>query len=734
MKKLKVILLFLCSVALFAQKQPKVGLVLSGGGAKGFAHIGVLRELEKAGVQIDYIGGTSMGSAIAAMYAIGYDSYQIEELIKNINFYSLIKDKIPRREKTYFNKKFLEKHAFSLPFKNGKLELPLGLSKGQNALNLLTEIFAPVEHIVDFSKLPIPFYCLGTDIETGEEVILEKGSIPLAVRASSSFPSLVNPVDVEGRLLVDGGVANNFPVDIMRSKGMDIVIGVNVQGELVKREKLTSITEILGQIINFQMYAKSNEQIKGVDIHIQPEVKQYSVTSFDETDEIIQRGLKEAKLFSSVFEGIAKKQKKKRVKEKLVLEKKKFLISNIVVKGNKEYSRNYILRKLRLKEGDSISYKEISKKINTLTATNNFKRIDYFFESHYLEKKLILDVKEDEVQSFLRIGLHYDQLYQSAVLLNLHHKKLLFSNDEISADVIFGDDFRYDIQYFIDNGSYPSYGVSSRFNRFANNLTLNVGGVNKISLKYRDFTTRVYTQKTLDKKFALGVGLEHKRLSIKTETILTNNKETFFDKSNYVSSFAFLRLDTFNKKIFPTKGFNIDLNAKWYMYSDRNEDLDEFSEGSGSFQQFSQVNGSFSSVFDIKNKLTFQYFLDAGYTFGDEDSQVFDYRLGGYNKNFINNFKPFYGYEIGALTNQSFIKGALDIRYQVLKKHYVSAVVNFARVEENAFDFKNFVGDQKSGYGVGYGIESFIGPIELKYTWSPDHKDNFLLFNLGFWF
>jgi len=183
----RILFLLLFPFILFAQEQPKVGLVLSGGGAKGFAHIGVIRELEKAGVQVDYVGGTSMGAIIGGMYATGYNSDQIEKFIREADFTSLIQDKIPRREKTYFEKNFVEKHAFTLPIHKGKLNLPLGLSKGQNALNLLTEIFSPVDHVSDFSKLPIPFYCIATDIESGKEIIFENGSLPLAVRGSSKW-------------------------------------------------------------------------------------------------------------------------------------------------------------------------------------------------------------------------------------------------------------------------------------------------------------------------------------------------------------------------------------------------------------------------------------------------------------------------------------------------------------------------------------------------------------------
>ncbi len=724
---------FLFPILVFGQEKPKLGLVLSGGGAKGFAHISVLREIENAGIQVDYIGGTSMGAIIGGMYASGYSANQIEGFIRKADFTALIQDKIPRRQKTYFEKTFVEKHAFSLPLKKGKVHLPLGLSKGQNTLNLLTEIFSNVDHITDFSKLPIPFYCVATDLESGEEVILEQGSLPLAIRASSSFPTLLNPVEVDGKLLVDGGIVNNFPVNIMKEKGVDIIIGIDVQGELVGKKELTSVDDIIKQIINFQMYRNKDEQIDLVNIYIKPNVTDYAVTSFSKKDEIIELGNSEAKKFSKVFSEIAKKQDKKGLRPKVFLNRKKFLVDRIIINGNKNYSRNYILGKLQLVEGDSVSYHDISKKINTLSATNHFERIDYFFTNSFSGKKLTLKIKEEQVNSFLRVGVHYDNIYETNVLLNYNHKKILLQNDEVSLDFAFGDDLRYELQYFIDNGIIPSYGLSSRFNSFGYNFKVDFNDINRLNVNFSDFTNRLFTQTTLDKKFALGFGLEHKKVSIKTETILNQGNPTYFDNSNYINSFAFLRLDTFDKRIFPNDGLYVDFGFKWYMFSDRNNLLDDFTSGSERFNQFSQIEGTISNALSVTKNFTFQYTFAGGYTLGSENSQVFDYNLGGYNQNFINNFKPFYGYEIGSLNDQSFIKAAADFRYEIFKKNYINAIANFARVDESAFDFENSF-EVRSGYAIGYGLASFLGPIELKYSWSPDTKEGQILFNLGFWF
>ena len=262
-------LLFLFSLGLSSQKkQPKVGLVLSGGGAKGFAHIGVLKEIDKAGLQIDYIGGTSMGGIIGGLYAVGYSGNQIEQMMLNTDFLALLRDKLPRKAETFFEKEFGEKTVFTLPVNKGKIRLPRAISKGQNVLNFLSELLDTEKPHQDFSKLPIPFFCIATDLENGTPMLLEEGSLPLALRATGSFPSLLNPIEIDGKLLTDGGIANNFPVSLMKGKGMDIVIGVNVEGKLFQKEKLNSVVALLNQIMSYPMYRKTDEEIKKLEVII----------------------------------------------------------------------------------------------------------------------------------------------------------------------------------------------------------------------------------------------------------------------------------------------------------------------------------------------------------------------------------------------------------------------------------------------------------------------------------
>lgn len=253
MKKALIIILVFCTQLLAAQQnEPKIGLVLSGGGAKGFGHIGALKVIDSLGIKVDYISGTSMGAVIGSLYASGYSGKQLDSLFNEVDFDALINDFIPRSSKSFFERNNDEGYALSLPFDNFKIQLPSAISRGQNVFNLLSRLLIHVSDIERFDELPIPFFCVATNVETGQAVIMDKGSLPRSVLASGAFPSLFQPVIIDDQVLIDGGVVNNYPIEELRAKGMDIVIGVDVQDDLANREDLQSAPEILLQINNFR--------------------------------------------------------------------------------------------------------------------------------------------------------------------------------------------------------------------------------------------------------------------------------------------------------------------------------------------------------------------------------------------------------------------------------------------------------------------------------------------------
>lgn len=736
MKHIITLLIFFISFISYSQendsikKDLKVGLVLSGGGAKGFAHIAVLKVLEETGVRVDYIGGTSMGAIIGSLYAAGYTADELDSIIKSTDFTKIMLDEVPRKSKPFYEKESGEKYALTLPFKNGKIGLPKAMSKGQNVLNMMTELLEHVDTVSDFTKLPIPFICIATNIETGEKEVLNSGFLPKAVQASGAFPTLLEPIEIGGKLLVDGGIVDNYPVDEVKKLGPDVIIGVQLGNELANRDELNSAIDIVNQIMSFQIYASYDENIKNTDVLVSPNMTGFSVTSFDKYNEIFKIGDETARLQIEEFTKIAAQQIYKRGK---IIRKKppnKIAVKSIDIQGNNDYTMTYVKSKMRINKLDTITHAGFIEGINNLSATGNFTNVQYKVIEEEGGSRVELKLKQNEISTYLKVAVHYDELYKTAILVNVTSKHLLLKNDVMSADLILGDNIRYSFNYFIDNGSNWSFGFNSRYDRFNTALDFEFEpGIGKIDFKYRDFTNQLYVQTILNQKFALGIGAEHKRITAFTETF--DNSRTFddgksyFDKSDYLNTIAFLKFDTYDKKYFQKEGLYLDANFRWYVLS---------SDYREEFKSFSQIRVKLAYAHTFFDKLTLHLITEAGLNIGDNDIDILDFHLGGYGENYINNFVSFYGYDFAQLTDSGFLLTSLHFRYELFKNNYVMGMANAARADSDFINQGAIFDDTKLGFGIGYGIDSFLGPIELNYSYSPDTEDNYVYFNLGYWF
>jgi len=711
-------------------KRPKIGLVLSGGGAKGFAHIGVLKVLEEAGIKIDYIGGTSMGSVIGGLYASGYNASQIDSIFKKTNFDELINDYIPRSSKNFYGKKNDELYAIVLPFSNFRVGIPEALSKGMYNYNLLSSLTRNVRHIRDFNKLPTPFLCIGTNIETGQEVLLNKGNLVQAMMASAAFPSLFTPVEIDGNLLVDGGVVNNYPIQEVRNLGADIIIGVDVQDDLMKRKNLKNATRILVQITNLQSIDKMKNKIKDTDVYIKPDIRDFGVISFDRGEEIIRKGEEAA---FAVYEKIKTliPQTEFYKKPKLKIATDTIQIQKINTEQLDNYTKEYIRGKLRFKPGSTITYDNLKAGINNLNATQNFSTISYCLQPDGDKDDLDLVLKENPTQTYLKLGLHYDGLYKSGILLNLTHKKTFLKNDVTSLDIILGDNFRYDLNYYVENGFNISFGFRSRLNQFNRNVTTSLSNlvsenpnVSLINVDFMDINNQAYFQTIFVQKFLMGGGLEYKYLKINSPTL--SNEENIIDKSNYFSAFAYLKYDSLDDKYYPGSGLYFSTDLQTYLTS---------SDYTNDFKPFSIAKAELSFVNTLFKRATFKIDADAGFTFGNSSVPFFDFILGGYGYSKINNFNYFYGYDFLSIAGNSYIKTGITLDYEILRKNHVNFSANFANLGDDIFSTVDWVSMPKyTGYAVGYGLETIIGPIEIKQSWSPEMSKSFTWFSIGFLF
>ena len=717
----------------------KVGLVLSGGGAKGLAHIGVLKVIEEAGVRIDYIAGTSMGAVVGGLYAAGYTATELDSIFKAVNFDNIIQDNLPRSAKTFYERDDDERYVISLPFDNFKLKLPTSLSKGQNTYNLLAQNLDHVSGVDDFSKLQIPFFCIATDVEKGEQVILDNGYLPEAITASGALPSLFSPVLLKGKLLIDGGVINNYPIDELRAKNMDIIIGVDVQDTLRGRANLKTAPEVLIQINNYRSSKAMIEKKADTDIYIRPAIDEYSVVSFDDGSSIVAAGRSETLKQFDRLKEIASRQRplsRKRIKPQ---PNDSLNIAAVTITGNKNYTRSYVLGKLKLTPPVNVAYQDFANGINNLTATENFDKIGHRLQKTEEGNILHLELQESSSTQSVRLALHYDDLYRTAGLINLTKKRLFFKNDIASLDVILGDNLRYNLDYYIDKGFYWSVGIKSTYTSFDQGINarlledlqdIELPGLNRVTLDYQDLTNKIYLQTLFVKQFSLDLGIQHKFLDIETETLTpTSEGETgiIFERSHMGGVYAQLKYDTLDNKYFPNNGVFFDSDFDLFLFS---------SDFNNTFTEFGIANAQLKYVTSFGKAFSLTTEFGAGLKVGGTANKSLDFFLGGYGAKKINNLVPFLGYDYLSISGDGYVKGLLDLDFEFYPKNHLNITANFANVADDLFESPgNWLPPPAySGYSLGYGAETLLGPINIKYSYSPELNRSDWFVSLGFQF
>lgn len=719
------------SLNIFSQdsiKKPKIGLVLSGGGAKGLAHIGALKEIEKAGIKIDYIGGTSMGAIIGGLYACGYTAHELDSIFNSADSEAILQDKIPRGNKTFYEKNNDEVYFLTLPFQKLKVSVPKAYSKGLYNYNLISKLTHNYRFTKDFNQLKIPFLCVATNVETGEETVFRSGNLPVCLAASGAFPSLYSPVKIGEKYYIDGGVTNNFPVEEVKKMGADIIIAVDVQDDLKKIDDINGATGVLVQISNFKTLEKIEDKRKLVDVYIKPDIKGFSVISFDNGASIIQTGVEAAKKWKDKLESLGTNFKTEKQKNNEVL----LCLERLNIIGNKNYTRAYFIGKLRFNENESISYEQLSKGLNNLNSTQNFSSIKYVVKKGETDNILDIEVVENPIKTFLKLGLHYDDLFKSGALINVTKKNLVFKNDVLATDIILGDKFRYKFDYYIDNGFYWSFGLKSSLNQFSvesmNDFRSGdlLRKVNSKSLRinYFNLINQAYLQTIFVQKFLIGGGLEHKYVRISSPS--TDDTYGFIDNSSYFSAFGFLNYDSFDDKYFPKKGWYFNGDFQSYLYS---------SNYNNDFNKLTIFKADMAIVKTFYKKFTLKVQTEGGFTIGEKLNHIQDFSLGGYGFIKINNFKPFYGYDFLSLNGDSYVKACGTIDYEFVRKNHINFSANFSNIGNKIFDSGEwFTKPNYSGFSLGYGMQTLIGPIEIKHSWSPEIHTNYTWFSIGYCF
>ncbi|MCH7420193.1 patatin-like phospholipase family protein [Pseudomonas mosselii] len=409
------LLLMLTSFAVLAAEtaRPKIGLVLSGGAARGLAHIGVLKALEEQGVRIDAIAGTSMGAVVGGLYASGYSIAELEKLATTLDWQQALSDAPPRKDVPFRRKQddrdFLVKQKLSFR-DDGSLGLPLGVIQGQNLALLLESKLAHTADIRDFDKLPIPFRAVATDITSGEKVIFRRGHLPQVIRASMSIPAVFAPVELDGRLLVDGGMTDNIPVDVVREMGVDLAIVVDIGTPLRNRKQLATVVDVLNQSITLMTRRNSEEQLASLrreDILVQPPLSAFGVTDFGRARDMIDAGYRATRALDPRLAALRQPEGDSNLAVARSPKQRTPIITAIRVENDSKVSDDVIRYYIRQPVGEPLDLGRLQTDMGTLYGLDYFDQVQYRVAHKGDEHTLVINARGRRGGTdYLRLGLN----------------------------------------------------------------------------------------------------------------------------------------------------------------------------------------------------------------------------------------------------------------------------------------------------------------------------------------
>ncbi len=732
----------------FAQsknERPKVGLVLSGGGAKGMAHIGVIKAMEEAGLYPDYITGTSMGSIIGALYAIGYSADEIKEIALGIKWETVLTNDIPLDKVAFEEKAFYGRYFIELPIKNKQIGLPQGLIEGQELTMFLNKITRPAHGINDFHDLPIPFECIAADIENGEAVTLNSGSLPLAMRASMSIPTFFTPTLIDSTLFVDGGLIRNFPVQEALDMGADIIIGVFVSSDLDKKEDLTSMVAILSQSAFIMSAHDTREQIKLVDIYIEPNLKGYSTASFWDGPAIVKQGEKAGKEFLPIFKHLADSLDKfgpVRIPKKLPVTYN-YVFNTILIEGNTKVPDELILGKLRIAENETIDIDELEKRISLLYGTLYFSKIAYTIDHN--DKSLTIRVKEAPPGS-IKIAAHYDSDNKAGININLTSRNFLLPSSRFILEYDLAQNPRMDLNYFkylgkkqnfaiVLNTTWLGYDIPSYWNETEDDKNNANSGLTSL-LRNNFLNPSIRLQGTYRSNVTFGIGLEHINHSI-TPVVLDSinlvvGKFAFHKiTTNDWGTKIYYRSNSFNKPYFATKGFSSDISASYIF--DRNLYFLFKSNTLGNFENTSSPEGLILASLKIKSavpvfqNLTFKYSVSLNISNENSNPDAIEGLANFPYRTLVGGARPVgwftHSYQATPskrfnILNYSAISASLQ--WEIKKDIYFIGQIDYLESEypmkwiDNAIHTENIgTHPRRLGFSGKLSYNSMIGPIEF---------------------
>jgi NTE family protein len=751
MRSRKSVVRFLFSLLIFsglvvsAQQpgRPKIGLTLSGGGAKGLAHIGLLKALDSAGLQIDYVTGTSMGAVIGSLYAAGYTGDSIYQLASKIQWNDLLLNRPPLNSFIMEHKDEYGRYALEMPFEKGRLKSPSGLFEAEELWLKFDQLYHPVYNIRDFNDLPRPFKCIATDIVTGHAVVLDKGNLLTAVRASMAIPSVFTAVDYNGVKLVDGGIVRNFPATDVKGMGADIVIGSTVNPfTQPETGAITSMMQVLMNVVFFREQELSKKDVELCDYVINHPLSAYSAGAFSSFDSIMKIGVRTGMEYYPVFKKMADSLNAIYgipVSKKLPSTPDSVRIRHIITDSLKQISRPYFSRMLNLEEGGTYSNTDLEAAMRRAYGTRYFSKL-YYELLPVAEGIADLHIITEEFPSFkMKLGLHYSTMTKIMLIANFT-KQDLFGKPSVSyvtAGISENPRIRVGHSMIMGSSKFPLssvteiYGEQQKFSQYTDfDETGNNYKQSDIS-----FDTRLQVAYKRRELYGLGVRLEHVSLKPVSRSLFD-----LYGRNNYIQPYLRYEYNTLDKLFLPRKGTYILLEPSAIVSQSQKltiksmgvpvDFLDSIGGGSGNFLR-AKAQVQHVIPFRQRNTITIQAEADAN--FNSTQLLFHDFVVGGMQPVFRNQV-TFAGIQDAALRTNSLVKLNVNWRYQIAGAIFAAANANIM--------YHSFLLDQLpssspkflSGYGLTLGLDTPLGPFEFSFNYCDQAKDLNNYLNIGFRF
>jgi len=719
-------------------KRPRIGLTLSGGGAKGLAHIGILKAIDSAGLKVDYVTGTSMGSILGALYAVGYSADSIERIARRIDWDLLLSNQSTMRSMIMEEKDEYGKYDIELPWVNHWFRIATGVIEGQELWLKFAELFRPVYNIKDFHKFSIPFECIATDVSTGEAMLLDSGEIVSAIRSSMAIPSLFTAVGYNGRKLVDGGVVRNFPVQNVRDMGADLVIGSNVSGALRTSEQVTNAIQVLLQVAFFREAEDTRKQIPLCNIYVHQPLEKFGMGSFGEADQIIDTGVTEGRRLYPVFKRLAdslnaiygpQEVSRNRLPAEIPVK-----ITSFEVKGTERTSESFFIQATGLEVNQYYSAQNLSRMVRRAFGTRYYNRITYSLEplGNGDSSRVVFEVTENPL-TFAKIGLNYNQFSGISAIINLTSRNFFTPTSRSLVTLNIGQNFRMraeHLQYFSRGGKF-AFLLGTQFDQFritSYNAAFKEAGLYdqnyfKLDGKFSYSTNR-------DLSFGFGSRFEW----IHYDPSITSSLE-FKGRNDFMTGYFFLRHNTLDRPVFPRKGTKIEAEADYvfeqsphaqYFASNTTRSDTSFSD-----KPYQRVLFSLDRYTPLARRYTLLTHVQAGMNFNYLRNIMNEFSIGGLTGNFHNQV-TFAGLREGTFYSSSLAALLVGLRYQLFSNTFITGKANilfnnFITNNETFFTTPDFL----SGYALTFTYNFALGPLEVSAMYSDQSKRVLGYVNIG---